>query len=96
MFGRQVIVCLRKHGVGGIKMVDSTDTEMILVRIKKTDKRLGIKKDEVYVAQSYSLDPSEKCTLLHRIPDMYDPLCNQYWEEVFVLGDFNPRKEWNK
>lgn len=69
---------------------------MIIVRIKETDERLGVKKDEVYVAEAYHMDPSEKCTLLRRLPDMHEPMCNQYWSAVIVLGDFISHKSWEK
>jgi len=54
------------------------------VQIITTDKRLGIKKGEVYNARTYSYDPS-KVTLLSRIPDGYDPSCNQYKADVEVI-----------
>lgn len=55
------------------------------VRIKKSDSRLGVTAGEVYKAGPYWLDPSGKVTLLARIPDGYDPECNQYWHEVEVV-----------
>ena len=54
------------------------------VKILKTDQRLGIKKDEIYNAAIYSLDPS-KVILYSRIPDGYDPCCNQYISEIEIL-----------
>ena len=54
------------------------------VEILKTDERLGIKEGEVYKAVRYALD-SSKVSLLERIPDGYEPECNQYLDEVKVL-----------
>ena len=51
------------------------------VQILKTDKRLGVKAGEVYEARRYLLDP-DKVTLDRRVPDGYDPCCNQYLHEV--------------
>ena len=48
------------------------------VKILKTDKRLGIKKGEIYKVKRYWLDPQEKVTLLSRETDDYNPKCNQY------------------
>ncbi|MEU2418847.1 hypothetical protein ABZ546_13805 [Brachybacterium paraconglomeratum] len=48
-----------------------------VVRIKRTDERLGVRAGEEYAAIRYWLDPG-KVTLLRRIPDGYDPSCNQY------------------
>lgn len=53
------------------------------VKILKTDTQLGVVKGEVYIAIPYWLDPS-KVTLIERIPDGYDPCCNQYLSEVEV------------
>ncbi len=47
------------------------------VKILKTDNRIGVKKGEIYQATGYKFDP-EKMTLLSRIPDGYDPECNEY------------------
>ncbi len=55
------------------------------VRITKTDNRLGIKEGEIYEAEIYWLDP-DKITLLKRIPDGYEPSCNQYRYEVEILS----------
>jgi len=52
------------------------------IRILETDKRLGVKKGEIYKARRYHYDPQEKVTLLGREPDGYDPECNQYINEV--------------
>jgi hypothetical protein len=46
--------------------------------ILTTDKRLGVKAGEVYEARRYQYDPHEKYSLIARIPDGYDPSCNQY------------------
>jgi len=69
---------------------------MMLVQVKESDKRLGVKKGEVYVAEQYHLDPHEKCTLLRRLPDMHEPMCNQYWHEVEIMGNFSPTSAWMK
>ena len=55
------------------------------VKVLKTDNGLGIKAGEIYESEPYRLDPSEKVTLLSRIPDGYDPMCNQYREEIEIL-----------
>ena len=78
------------------KLLWRVSTNMIIVRIKKTDAHTGVKKNEVYAATSYTLDPAEKVTLLRRLPDMHEPQCNQYWNNVVVLGDFKPRDGWEK
>jgi len=67
---------------------------MILVCIKESDKRLGVKKGEIYAAERYHLDPHEKCKLLYRLPDMHEPMCNQYWGDVEVMGNFHPTSAW--
>lgn len=54
------------------------------VKILKTDDRLGVKEGEIYEARRYWLDP-EKITLDARIPDGYDPCCNQYSKDVLIL-----------
>ena len=51
---------------------------------------------DLYVAEQYHLDPHEKCTLLRRLPDMHEPMCNQYWHEVEIMGNFSPTSEWMK
>lgn len=48
------------------------------------DRRLGLKAGEVYEAALYTLDPG-KVTLLARIPDGYDPQCNQYVKNIKPL-----------
>lgn len=53
-----------------------------IVRILKTDERLGVREGEEYAAVVYWLDPGAKVTLLRRIPDGYDPSCNQYWHDA--------------
>lgn len=57
------------------------------IKILKTNERLGVKEGEIYKAQRYTYDPTEKVTLLSREPDGYDPECNQYVCEVaFWIG----------
>jgi len=55
------------------------------VKILETNERLGVKKGEIYNAQRYTYDPQSKVTLLSRDPDGYNPLCNQYVNEVAFL-----------
>tara|TARA_B100000929_G_scaffold287512_1_gene274336 strand:- start:2391 stop:2618 length:228 start_codon:yes stop_codon:yes gene_type:complete len=55
------------------------------VKILKTDKRLGIKAGEIYEAERYHMEPQTKVTLLSRVPDGYDPCCNQYIHEIAML-----------
>lgn len=63
----------------------------MIVEILKTDKRLGIKKGQWYVAKPYSFDPEFKISLLYRITKKSlqkigkDPMCNQYREEIKIL-----------
>jgi|GEM_PF-5449471 len=59
------------------------------VKVLETDERLGIKAGEVYEACRYRYDP-EKMTLLRRVPDGYDPECNQYMHEIafWVQGEW--------
>lgn len=63
---------------------------MRAVKILKTDERLGIVAGEVYNAERYRIDP-EKITLLSRVPDGYDPCCNQYADSVahMLLGKWH-------
>lgn len=56
-------------------------TRMMIVEIKADDYRLGVKAGERYRSIAYWLDPG-KVSLLARIPDGYDPSCNQYWRDV--------------
>jgi len=56
------------------------------IQVKKDDDRLGIKAGETYIAQSYGPD-GEKITLLSRVPDGYNPYCNQYRGEVDILHE---------
>ena len=51
------------------------------VRIIADDGRLGVLAGERYEAHLYPLDPG-KFTLVRRIPDGYDPKCNQYAADV--------------
>ena len=55
------------------------------VKILENDDRFGIKAGEVYEAKRYWLDPTEKVTLLGRVPDGWDPGCNQYTHSVAFL-----------
>lgn len=57
---------------------------MMIVMIKQTQERLGVTEGELYEAQPYAYDGS-KITLLGRVPDGYDPQCNQYRSEVKIL-----------
>ena len=52
------------------------------IMILTTDKRLGVKAGEIYEAKRYQYDPHEKYSLIARIPDGYDPSCNQYIDGV--------------
>ncbi len=54
------------------------------IKILKTEKRLRIKKDEIYTATIYPLDTS-KYILVERIPDGYDPCCCVYTNEVSII-----------
>lgn len=56
------------------------------VRIKSTDDWQGVKKGEIYEAEVYRCDPC-KITLLGRVPDGYNPECNQYKDEVDILHE---------
>lgn len=56
------------------------------VKILKTNDKLGIKENEIYEAEPYWLDPLDKITLLKRIPDGYNPSCNQYRYNVEILN----------
>ena len=59
------------------------------VRIKKTDDFTGVKAGEVYEACRYWLAPDGKVTLLARVPDGYDPCCNEYLDNVEVLPEWH-------
>lgn len=54
------------------------------VRIKETDSHIGVTAGEIYEATSYWLDP-DKVTLLRRIPDGWDPECNEYRDRVEIV-----------
>jgi len=62
----------------------------MIVEIKNTDNRLGIRKGQWYIAETYSVDPS-KISLLRRIrksnkkPFNKTPMCNQYRKDVIIL-----------
>lgn len=67
-----------------------------IVEVNKTDKSVGVKKGEVYMAEPDDYDEG-KCTLLARIPDGYDPGCNHYWNEVIIIGThFIPSRTFDK
>lgn len=57
----------------------------MIVRLLKDDPRFHIKKGEIFHAKTYPLDPG-KITLLRRIPDNFDPECNQYRGDVKVIS----------
>lgn len=64
-----------------------------VVRIKKTDERLRVKKGQLYIAENYWLDPMSKVTLLNRMSNtgkVYkkDPCCNQYKSDVEIVKEF--------
>lgn len=62
-----------------------------IVEILKTDKRLGVKKGQIYESERYFFDPN-KVTLLTRLtkkdkkPIGKPPNCNQYLNDVKVLS----------
>ena len=56
------------------------------IRVTRTDTRLGIKKNEIYDAITYPLDPG-KVILTNRIPDGYEPMCTQYRDEIEILNE---------
>ena len=57
------------------------------VKILKNDKRTGVKKGEIYEAETYYLDP-EKVVLLRRVSDDYEPLCTEYKENIeFIIEE---------
>ena len=55
-----------------------------IVRLKKDDKRLGLKAGDVLEVVPYVLDP-EKYTVVRRISDNFDPECNVYVYEVETI-----------
>lgn len=57
------------------------------VKIIKTDKRLGVKKGEIYNAFPYWLDPTAKLVLDSRVPDGYKPYCTHYSNEVEIIEE---------
>ena len=57
----------------------------MIVRIKKTDKRLKLKEGELYKA--YNWRGAGKVVLTSRIPDGFDPEVSQYHEEVEVVQE---------
>ena len=56
------------------------------VKILNDDPNTGVKKGEIYQAQRYPLDET-KVMLLARIPDGYDPECNEYLYNVEVSDE---------
>ena len=56
-----------------------------MVRIKRGDDRIGTKKGEVYKAVRYWLDPMGKVTLLERVPDGFNPNCNEYIYNIEIV-----------
>lgn len=75
---------IRKRQLQTLKNISNRE---FFVRVKETDERLGVKKDEVYLAKSYWLDPQSKVTLIRRCPDGYDPSCNLYRHEIEVVQE---------
>ena len=67
---------------------------MILVRIKRDDEHVGLRRNEVYVARPCRKDPGRKVTLMYRLPDMFRPMYNESWRNVRELGKFRPVKGW--
>lgn len=67
----------------------------MVVKILKTDKRLGVKAGELYSAEPYWLEPTCKVTLLKNLKTGKEGTCNQYWSEVEIV-DGNRRKEVQK
>ncbi|KJJ60022.1 hypothetical protein NG01_04385 [Corynebacterium diphtheriae] len=54
---------------------------MRLVKLKKSNDRLGIQQGEVYFAPTYFYDHG-KVVLFRRYPDGYDPECTEYKENI--------------
>lgn len=54
----------------------------MIVRIKEDDPRFDLKAGELYNAERYWLDPNDKVTLLERVSDGWNPMCNCYWHQV--------------
>jgi len=60
----------------------------MIVRIKETNKSLGVKKGELYTAVPYWLDPTSKCSLEKNLKTGKPGTCNQYWSDVEIVdGD---------
>ncbi len=63
----------------------------MIVQIKKTDSRFGLKVGQIYDADPYWLDPSSKVTLKRRLtkkdrkPIGKEPGCNVYRSEVEII-----------
>lgn len=69
-----------------------------VVRVLKTDDRLALTADELYIATAYWLDPG-KVTLLRRVDDGFNPECNQYAQTVEFVSmvtavDSAARRKW--
>lgn len=56
------------------------------VKILKTDTRCGIKEGEIYEAEWY-WGGREKVTLVSRVPDGFDPECNEYAHNIEVVKE---------
>ena len=56
----------------------------MMVKNLEDNERLGIKAGERDEAKPYWLDPYDKVTLIRRIPDGYEPECNQYRSMVEI------------
>jgi len=52
-----------------------------LVKVKKDDRRFGLKAGDILKVHPYWIDPS-KYTVVCRVSDGYDPECNVYTYEV--------------
>lgn len=63
-----------------------TEQLKMIVEILKDDAQLDLKKGDRYYAVRYQHD-DEKITLLSRVSDNYNPLCNQYLNEVLIVKD---------
>ena len=59
------------------------------IRILSDNPSIGIKADEVYYAERYSLDPMVKYTLLSRVSDGWNPECTIYRYKAVELTNEN-------
>ena len=57
----------------------------ILVKLKKDDDRMKLKKGDLLIVKPYYYDPSSKYTVIKRVGDDFDPRCNVYRYEVEVV-----------